>query len=123
MPTPPQSDNEGDQDDAEKDEGEEQMKDQGAALQDQSQEESKKASKKPPGQAHLDEEEKIFDRVIKVKPKTKLKGIRRQILEELGVQDICTARIFMVKSAMDEPIEDEEEHKDEGQEKEDGGQA
>jgi|Transcript_3996 hypothetical protein len=55
--------------------------------------------------------------MIKVKPKSKLKGIRKQLLEELGVQDICTARIYSVKSALDEPVE--EEHKDEAQEKED----
>ena len=30
-------------------------------------------------------EEKIFDRVIKIKPKEKLKGIRKAILEEMGV--------------------------------------
>ena len=46
-------------------------------------------------------EEKAFDRVVKVMPKTKLKGIRKAILEELGVQDMCTARIFLIKNAMD----------------------
>ena len=30
-------------------------------------------------------EEKVFDQVIKVPPKTKLKGVRKAILEDLGV--------------------------------------
>merc|ERR1712060_454822 len=42
------------------------------------------------------QEEKVFDKVIKVMPKIKLKGIRKAILEELGVQDICTARLYMM---------------------------
>jgi len=36
-----------------------------------------------------------------VQQKTKLKGIRKAILEELGVQDICTARLFAIKSTSD----------------------
>jgi len=44
-------------------------------------------------------EEKTFDRVVKVIPKTKLKGLRKAILEEVGVQEMCTARIYSVKGA------------------------
>ena len=46
-------------------------------------------------------EEKLFIRLIKVLPKTKLKGVRKAILEELGVQDMCTARLYSVKGASD----------------------
>ena len=49
----------------------------------------------------INPEEKIFDRVVKVQQKTKLKGIRKAILEELGVQDMCRARLFVVKSESD----------------------
>jgi len=42
-----------------------------------------------------------------VAPKTRLKGIRRAILEQLGVQDICTARIFSCTKPAKKP-EDEE---------------
>lgn len=41
-------------------------------------------------------EEKIFDRVIKVTPKTKLKGLRKAVLEELGMQDMCAASLFAI---------------------------
>jgi len=46
-------------------------------------EESKEAKQVSPTKAE-NPEEKIFDRVVKVMPKTKLKGIRKAILEELG---------------------------------------
>jgi len=39
-------------------------------------------------------EAKVFDRWVKVPPKSRLKNIRKFILEDLGVQDICTARIY-----------------------------
>jgi len=45
-------------------------------------------------------------------PKTKLKGIRKAILEELGVQDICTARIFAVKSDDAEPLKNASEQEE-----------
>jgi len=38
--------------------------------------------------------------MIKVMPKTKLKGIRKAVLEELGVQDICTARLYSIKGSI-----------------------
>lgn len=50
----------------------------------------------------MNPEEKVYDRVIKVMPKVKLRGIRKAILEELGVEDICTARIYSVKSSGDD---------------------
>ena len=40
-------------------------------------------------------------------PKIKLKGIRKAILEELGVQDMCTARLFLLKTTSDEKPETE----------------
>ena len=40
--------------------------------------------------------EKVFDRSIKVGTKTRLKEIRKTILEQIGVEDICTARIFKI---------------------------
>lgn len=62
-------------------------------------------------------EEKIFDRVIKVKPKEKLKGIRRTILEELGCQDSCTARLYLAKSNKKKSdSQDEDQEKAEGDE-------
>lgn len=53
--------------------------------------------------------------MIKVMPKMKLKGIRRAILEELGVQDICKARLFAVKGPKpSRPDSDDEEQKESG---------
>ena len=96
-PSNPPSDNEGDNDNEEANPEEEKM-------------ELAETSAAPEEEAKLTEaaktetmnpEEKIFDRVVKVQQKTKLKGIRRSILEELGVQDMCTARLYAVKSESD----------------------
>lgn len=94
-PSPPESDNEenkndGDVDEEKKDEevekkDDEEMKedDNNGAQEDADKEEKPK-----------EKEEKVFDRWIKVPPKTRLKNIRKAILENLGVQDICTARVY-----------------------------
>ena len=67
-----------------------------------------------------EKEEKVFDRSVKVPPKTRLKNIRRAILENLGVQDICTARIYSCTRPAkieEEPKKDDEDNED--KEKED----
>lgn len=114
-PTPPASDNEGDGDNPEQEK-------QANASEEEDKNEAKQTSQKP-GAA----EEKSYDRTVKVQPKMKLKGIRKAILEELGVQDICTARLFSIdklkaadapKSGDDEKKDDEENEEDQDKEPE-----
>ena len=67
-------------------------------------------------------EEKVFDRSVRVPPKTRLKNIRRFILENLGVQDICTARIYSCTrpaKVEDEKKEDSEEENKEAKKADD----
>ena len=59
--------------------------------------------------------EKIFDKSVKVPPKTKLKGVRKAILEELGLHELCTARLYAAEKPKDEKkAAAAEESKDEG---------
>ena len=68
----------------------------------------------------MNPEEKVFDHQVKIPPKTKLKGVRKAILEELGVQDMCTARLYYFTLDTLNPIREadaEEENKDGSAEK------
>ena len=56
--------------------------------------------------------------MVKVLPKTKLKGIRKAILEELGVQDICTARLYSMTKPPPEPANQDEQQQEQKPEKE-----
>jgi len=99
-PTPNASDNEGENEadeeaDADGDKNEEEKMAEPAA--DSQEEDNKEAKHASPTKAE-NPEEKIFDRIVKINPKTKLKGIRKAILEELGCEDMCTARLYSVKS-------------------------
>ena len=58
-------------------------------------------------------EEKVFDRQIKVGLKTRLRAIRKTILEQIGVEDICTARLFKVPDTIrPAPLEEDKEKVD-----------
>ena len=58
-------------------------------------------------------EEKVFDRQIKVGLKTRLRAIRKTILEQIGVEDICTARLFKVSDTKrPAPLEEDKEKVD-----------
>jgi len=57
--------------------------------------------------------------LIKVIPKMKLKALRKVILEEMGVQDICKVRIFAAQRDENDsegPLSDDEEQKESGAE-------
>lgn len=58
-------------------------------------------------------------------PKVKLRGIRKAILEELGVEDICTVRIFSTEPLKPEekPAKEEEDAEKKESEAEEEDQA
>lgn len=55
----------------------------------------------------------MFDRTIKVGAKKRLRDIRKAILEQLGVDGVCTARIYKMPDENKSPAAINDEKKDE----------